>query len=89
MVRPKYYCSCSSISVSVDGFTNLSTFTDIDQNHGLERFATVSVDLSVHTGNCHPVSSMNDLHTHTLAATFKVRAVCRSVCGGLLVQIPS
>jgi hypothetical protein len=57
---PDYSCSCSvsCASVNVDGFTSPSTSTSsaINRSHVPERFATVSVELSVHTGNSRPES---------------------------------
>jgi hypothetical protein len=55
-VRPHYPCSCSGLcaSVNVDGFTSPSPSSAIIQKYGLEKFATVSVQLSVHTGQKSP-----------------------------------
>jgi hypothetical protein len=57
-LRPDYSCSCSvsCVTVNVDGFTSPSTNSTNNRSHVLERFATVSVRVSVHTGNSHPES---------------------------------
>jgi hypothetical protein len=57
-LRPDYSgscsCSVSCASSNVDGFASPSPSGAINRSHVLERFATVSVELSVHTGNIQP-----------------------------------
>jgi hypothetical protein len=48
-VRP-YYLGSWSGSVNVDGIMNSKLSSAIHWNHGLEWFATMSVELPVHTG---------------------------------------
>jgi hypothetical protein len=44
----------------VDGFTSPIQSSAINRNHELEWFATVSEELSVHTGNSHPESLQHE-----------------------------
>jgi hypothetical protein len=57
-MRPDYSgwdaCAVSCASVNVDGFTSLSPSSAITRSPGLEGFAAVSVELSVHTGQQSP-----------------------------------
>lgn len=51
-LRQHYLCSRSGVVMNVDGFTSPSI--TINRSHGLEPFATVSVEqLSVHTDSSH------------------------------------
>jgi hypothetical protein len=47
-------CSVSSASLNVDGFKSPSISSVINRSHGLEGFATVSIELCVHTGQQSP-----------------------------------
>jgi hypothetical protein len=44
------WCSVWCVSRNVDGFTSPSPNSAISWSHGLERFAAVTVELSVQTG---------------------------------------
>jgi hypothetical protein len=55
--------SASCVSVNVDGFTSQSPSSATSRSPGLEGFATVSLELCVHTDNSHPESLQYE-HVH-------------------------